>query len=408
MSKNTNTKNTNTLLMDSLNLPRFETIEELSELTRLSSRLLYCLSMKTDKFYKKYSITKRSGMPREISSPSYTLHIIQRWILINILNKILPSNRAMAFRKGDRFGHKQNAFYHGHTLYGLSLDLKDFFPSITADRIYTIFSSIGYGKFAATILTNLCTLEGKLPQGSACSPAISNIICITLDKRLIGLCEKRGIRYTRYADDMYFSCDDKALLLKNFPIIIKIIGDEGFVINKKKTHFHTPSNKKQITGITIAPIDAGDMIELKAPRKLKQIIRAEIYNCVISGKYEKKEHILGEIAYVNFVEKENKIKYITRIKNYIDKLTDKIKFFPELVEAYNKNKFFSDSNSIKVMNIEYIEEDEYMSYRRFFQARKTLLKKNGLEDICKYTGWDEIIENAEESTEEHFTIDIDF
>ena len=127
----------------------------------------------------------------------------------------------MAFRKGKDYGHKQNALYHSNTLYGLALDLKDFFPSITASKVYTIFSSLGYNNFAATILTNLCTLDGKLPQGSACSPALSNIICITLDKRLIGLCEKRGIRYSRYADDMYFSCDDKALLLKNFPIITK-------------------------------------------------------------------------------------------------------------------------------------------------------------------------------------------
>ena len=39
---------------------------------------------------------------------------------------------------------------------------------------------------------------------------------------------------------------------------------------KEKTHFHTPSNKKQITGITISPGKAENAVELKAPRKLKQ------------------------------------------------------------------------------------------------------------------------------------------
>ena len=48
-----------TLLINSLNLPHFESIDELSELTRLSSRLLYCLSMKTDKYYKTKQIKKR-------------------------------------------------------------------------------------------------------------------------------------------------------------------------------------------------------------------------------------------------------------------------------------------------------------------------------------------------------------
>ena len=339
------------LLINSLKLPHFESIDELSELTRLSSRLLYCLSMKTNHYYTIKQIKKLNGGFREISIPSYTLHIVQRWILVEILNKILPTNRAMAFRKGADFGHKQNAFYHADTLYGLALDLKDFFPSITANKIYTIFSSLGYNNFAASILTNLCTLDGKLPLGSACSPALSNIICITLDKRLIGLCEKRGIRYSRYADDMYFSCDDKALLLKNFSIITKIIEDEDFNINEKKTHFHTPSNKKQVTGITVCPTDIEDYIELKAPKKLKYKIREEIFICLISGQYENREHILGEIAYVDYIEKENKHTYLERIKNYINKQLTKIQLFPELVNAYNDNKFYSDLDYAKSVEI---------------------------------------------------------
>lgn len=383
------------LLINSLNLPHFETMDELSELIRLSSRLLYCLSVKTNNYYKTKLINKRNGQLREISIPSYTLRIVQRWILVEILNKILPSNRAMAFRKGKDFGHKKNAFYHADTLYGLAIDLKDFFPSIPASKVYTIFSNLGYNNFAATILTNLCTLEGKLPQGSACSPAISNIICITLDKRLIGLCEKRGIRYSRYADDMYFSCDDKALLLKNFPIITKIIEDEGFIINEKKTHFHTPSNKKQITGITVSSTDREDYIELKAPKKLKQKIRAEIFTCIFSGEYGNKEHILGEIAYVNFIEKENGNTYLERIKAYINKQISKIQLFPELVEAYNNNKFFGDLRSAKTTNIRVDTEDELEFFECLFKERKEFLKKNGKKDICKYSNWPDIIVNSQ-------------
>ncbi|HCJ58321.1 MAG TPA: hypothetical protein DHV55_13935, partial [Clostridiaceae bacterium] len=265
--------NISPLLMDSLELPRFNTIDEFARLTGFSMQLLYCLSLKTNNYYKHTTIPKRNGTLRRINIPSYTLHILQRWILTYILNKILPSNRAMAFRRGSQFGNKQNAFYHSHTLYGLSIDLKDFFPSITADKVYTVFSNIGYNNFAATILTNICTLDGRLPQGSACSPAISNIVCLSLDKRLIGLCEKRGIRITRYADDMYFSCDDKALLLKTFPVIKKIIAYEGFTLNEKKVHFHTPSNKKRITGVTVAITTKDEAIELKAPKALKRKIR---------------------------------------------------------------------------------------------------------------------------------------
>jgi len=369
-------------------------MDELSQIIGLSSRLLYCLSMKTSNYYKNKEIPKRNGNFREISIPSYTLHIVQHWILINILNKLLPSNRAMAFRRGELFGHKQNAFYHLHTLYGLSIDLKDFFPSITANKVYNVFSNIGYNHFAATILTNLCTLHGKLPQGSACSPALSNIVCITLDRRLIGLCEKRGIRFTRYADDMYFSCDDKALLLKNYPIIIKIINDEDFIINTQKTHFHTPSNQKRITGVTVSPTNKEGIIELKAPKILKKKVRAEIFKSILSGKYENKEHILGEISYIDFIEKENDTPYLPLIKKYIQSTATKIQYFPELVEAYNNNHFYSGLKKLESKEIT-IDEDEYEYFEFLFKVRKKYLLKNNLDDICTYSTWPQIMEESE-------------
>ena len=78
------------LLINSLKLPVFETLEELSEITRLSTRLLYCLSKKTDRYYNVIEIPKRNGKMREISIPSYTLHIVQRWILMEILTMQIP------------------------------------------------------------------------------------------------------------------------------------------------------------------------------------------------------------------------------------------------------------------------------------------------------------------------------
>ena len=167
---------TNVLLMDSLGLPRFKTLDELSEIIRLSKRLLYCLSMKSEKYYTGKEIPKRRGGVRVLSVPSYTLSIVQHWILTEILNKIPPSNRAMAFRIGTSFGQKQNAAGHMNTLYGLSIDLKDFFPSITRKRIFSFFSSIGYNDFAATILSRLCTVNNQLPQGASTSPDRKSVV----------------------------------------------------------------------------------------------------------------------------------------------------------------------------------------------------------------------------------------
>ena len=202
----------NSIIINSLGFPKIDNINDLSKHIRLSTRLLYCLSMQTEFYYKSHEILKKDKTPRKVYCPSYTLYIVQKWILKNILNKVQPTQRAMAFRTGNKYGCKENAKYHIGTLYGLSIDLKDFFPSIKVDKIFTVFHDLGYINLSSTILTNLCSLNNELPQGGVCSPALSNLVCRSLDFRLIGLCEKRAVRYTRYADDMYFSCDNKDLI----------------------------------------------------------------------------------------------------------------------------------------------------------------------------------------------------
>ncbi|WP_250881306.1 reverse transcriptase domain-containing protein, partial [Escherichia coli] len=48
-----------------------------------------------------------------------------------------------------------------------------------------------------------------LPQGSPCSPIISELIAQILDMRLVRLAKKHGVTYTRYADDITFSTNQK-------------------------------------------------------------------------------------------------------------------------------------------------------------------------------------------------------
>jgi RNA-directed DNA polymerase len=384
----------NTLFFNTLQLPMFKDIHELSRLTGLSSRLLYCLSIKNNQFYKTFAIPKKSGSERIINAPSYSMSIMQKWVLRNLLEKVMPSNRAMAFRKGNLFGCKINAKYHAGTLYGLSIDLEDFFPSIKSNKVYYLFQNMGYNNLSSSILTNICTLNGELPQGGICSPSISNLICINLDNRLTGLCEKRGIRYTRYADDMYFSCDNKDLLRKTFPIIKEIIEDENFKINDKKTRYHTPSNRNQITGIVIVKKQNSDEYEIKAKRQFKQNLRAKILKCITTGDYSDKDYIIGLISYINFVQSENESNYLKSIRNYIIKCSEKIIYFKELVEKYNQNLFFKHLPQIEYLKSSFdvflYEPDGYEHLSYILDCRKDYLMANKYKDICKYEDFPKI------------------
>ena len=387
----------NSLLINMLGLPKIESFDDLHEQMRLSKRLLYCLTKRSDQYYHIAYIPKRDGTKRELDVPSYTMRMAQKWVLRNILDKLSPTECAMAFRKGEFYNHKQNAKCHAHSLYGLSLDLKDFFPSIASKRVYQVYKSIGYNNTIATILTNLCTKDGKLPQGGVCSPALSNLICMTLDRRLIGLCEKEGILYTRYADDMFFSCNNKGLLLKKYPTIIDIIVDEGFAINERKTHYQSGRAKSAITGITISRSNRKEYFELKAPKELKRKIRAEIFRCMLSGDYSQRQHIIGEIEYVDYIERENGQQFKDGIKKYIGKLSGLLCYFSELVKAYNENKFYSDMEDLDYDGISISDEEDDVDLWMQYKQRKEYLQKRCIADICSYSDWPEWIfeENAD-------------
>ena len=76
----------------------------------------------------------------------------------------------------------------------------------------------------------VATGERALPQGACTSPALSNQVAKKLDRRLAGMSKKHGWTYTRYADDLTFSGDDRsrsdlAMLLAR---VRHVVDEEGF------------------------------------------------------------------------------------------------------------------------------------------------------------------------------------
>lgn len=322
----------NSFILDALGLPSVTGIDDLANILGLSKRIIYLLSKKPDKYYQEKTISKRDGTPRKIFIPSYSLKLIQRWILKEILEKISTSNEATAFIKGKGQGIKNNAEIHKYGLYILEMDIKDFFPSIDSKRVFFLFKNIGYNNMISTILTNLCTYTNQLPQGAVTSPYISNLVCYKLDKRIKGLCNKNDIVYTRYADDLTFSCDNKQILKKSRKIIEDIIKDEGFEVNPKKTRFLSPGSKKVVTGVTV------NDKRLKANKLLKKKVRAMLHHSILNGDYVNLNQIRGYISFINYIENGYKNKVIT----YVSKVADSLTYDENLVKEFNNNKLYKE------------------------------------------------------------------
>ena len=287
-------------------LPDIRNLEDLSEQTHLSKGLLYKLSKCNNLHYKRFDIPKRGGKTRRITSPSREMKAVQVWILRNILDKISVSNAATAFRKNKGIlvnaeNHKHDRYYNNK--YFLCLDIEDFFPSITAERIFKVFKTLGYKDFVSKILTSFCTCDGTLPQGGVTSPALSNIVCTLLDRRIIGYVGKKNVAYSRYADDMTFSCMSPNRLIGVKRFVQKIVEDEGFKLNEDKTRFLGPKKQRKITGLIVSDDRIGVGL------KTKRLLRAKIHRLYTRNMPEAERqalllHIRGWICFIEDVDRK--------------------------------------------------------------------------------------------------------
>lgn len=223
-----------------------------------------CNPNKHEKRYKAFTIPKKTGGVRVISAPCGNLKWMQ--LCLNEIFKALytPSPYAMGFTCGRSV--VDNALMHTNQHYVFNLDLKDFFPSIDQARIWKRLqlAPFNFNKEIASTVAGLCCMKVEgllkddparfvLPQGAPTSPLLTNAICDTLDRRLHGLAKRFGLHYSRYADDITFSSmhnvyQDGSDFRKE---LTRIITEQRFTINDKKTRLQHCSERQEVTGLTV-------------------------------------------------------------------------------------------------------------------------------------------------------------
>lgn len=303
---------TDTFRLNMLGLPVIQTMDDFSKLSHISKYTLYQLSVNSDKHYKTYSIRKKSGKLRTISQPSKMLKGLQSWVLVHILNQLRVSSSCKGFEKGTSIADNASSHKGANSL--LTIDLEDFFPTITQKQVFNVFKALGYNNTIAVTLSNICTYDETLPQGSPCSPKLANLVAWKLDIRIQGFVGKRGITYTRYADDLSFSGLHPLKIVQIIPMIKEIIGDEDFKINPTKTRIAGSSRAKVVTGLILT----GETYGI-GKNKFKNV-RSKIYHLVLPAEqfnFKLLEEVRGWLAYLKSVDgrRLNKaIKYISELK----------------------------------------------------------------------------------------------
>jgi len=279
--------------------------------------------------YRYRLLAKPGGDVRLIEAPKHRLKEMQRQILAEILEKIPVHPAVHGFRRGRSI--KSFAAPHVGQRVVVRMDLRDFFPSISAPRVQAMFRTAGYPERVANLLGGLCTngLRHPLwtekgsgieplrmaearqlyswphpPQGAPTSPAVANICAYRLDCRLTGLAEASEAVYTRYADDLAFSGGTEFERgAERFAIhAAAILLEEGFTVHHRKTRIMRRGVRQYLAGIVTND-------HLNVIRRDYDVLKATLTNCLRHGvesqnrerRADFRAHLTGRVSFVEMV-----------------------------------------------------------------------------------------------------------
>lgn len=287
-------------------LPIIYNAEHLSALLGFNKQSIIAVHNNPSSQYITYGIPKKNGGKRIISEPKESLFSIQRWILEKILNNCPVHPAATAFHKNSSI--KQNANPHVLRLNVLSLDIKDFFPSIRSKHVLPIFLEMGYNEEVSQLLTGLTLFRDSLPQGAPSSPYLSNLVFKNIDEALCKMVTPLMVRYTRYADDLTFSGHFRAgHVIANCR---QILEKYDFQLNEKKTRLMLPHQCQEVTGVVVNR-------RIQARRSIRRQLRQEAYYIKKFGfqSHEQRkwslysnrfDHLLGLAEFVLFLNEKDR------------------------------------------------------------------------------------------------------
>ena len=316
------------------------------------SALTYCLYvLKPENQYAQFKIPKKNGGERIINAPNGILKSTQSslaQLLLDCLDEIIcnkfPDSELVREKaKNSRilkikcasakikqpslshgFERKRsiitNAMMHLGQKYVFNIDLENFFGSFNFGRVRGFFiknRNFELDPEIATTIAKIACYNNELPQGSPCSPVITNLITHSLDIKLAAIATKNSCTYTRYADDITFSTrksEFPSFIAKNqcgkFLPSKKLrneIDRSGFSINNSKTRNQSKDSRQDVTGLIVN----------KKPNTKKEywrLVRAQCDHLFKNGDFVEKNG--GEEVKGNINRLEGKLNFIDQLDHY--------------------------------------------------------------------------------------------
>jgi hypothetical protein len=231
--------------LDQSPLFRLRSRSRLCRLLSIDGRMLRHLSKHAEGLYREKDVPKRDSQKlRHIEDPHRGLKIVQTR-LSKLLSRITPPDYLFCPVKGRDY--IRNAAQHRGNRVVRCLDIRKFFPSTSARRVFWFFHQVmECDRDIAATLSRLACYKEHLPTGSPLSPILAYFAHVDVWTAIAAICKSNGYTLTVYIDDVTIS--GASVSAKVIWDVKKEIHRAGHRYHKEKLFVDGPA---EITGVIV-------------------------------------------------------------------------------------------------------------------------------------------------------------
>lgn len=279
-------------------------IERIAKELELDEKLVSRIALSADRQYRAIEIGGQKKKKRMVYQPSTELRIIQRWCTDHLFTRLPVHESCFSYVKNKNIAMHARAHIRGKYL--ARVDIRQFFPSLNRKAVLDLLNEfrtpLGLeSQKDAWFISLIVTREGNLVIGAPSSPILSNALLFDFDRKWSGKCSELKVTYTRYADDIYLSTEQRDILS---PLLVALKEDLitmprfKFQINQEKDIFTSRKRRRRITGVTLTSDE-----RISIGREKKRELKAKIHKALSNGAgIEDVQSLLGMLAHIDSVE----------------------------------------------------------------------------------------------------------
>lgn len=217
----------------------------------------------------------RPGKLRKVTyNPAPPLKELQRRLNTTVLSAVeFPSyiNGGVPKRS-----YRDDCALHTHAENVINLDIATFCESVSRREVKKLWQQFfNFPPEVAELLTDLTTHEGHLPRGAPTSNYLANLLFWREEPRLQADLAERGIKYSRYVDDISLSVRRNLKSSEVTSAIAQVYGmfkAKGIKPNRKKQRISRRGSALRVHNINVGST------EPTIPKTAQDEVRAGLHN----------------------------------------------------------------------------------------------------------------------------------